>query len=486
MEENSTSLADSRTVVLENDTYSGRFAYGSAGTALLIHALHQVLGPFAILLMRPIVGKQLLYNMRLGQGRVYLMELLFWLYTIGIIPFLYFKGERAVVFSIEIVYGLAVIMLRLLVVTVKYGTFTQKQWDQMLSVAITVQDYKQFQINHWEFLTSDTAYEEIHYAFTRLPVEVKSLQLVFRSEIPELLKLERAVSFVEETAEMLPGAIKVKIPALAAGEYLVERLCRPETRIWAYLARFAGYLYSILPFLVRLQVFGVASVTYFPDEILVSLITIYIGAIIVSNFYRFLSIGIADMCRKLVLVQECLIMSSFCNRQASLPKLDFSFAETAVGIYYLRRSFFDFGRRYMQRVHLYGALMLPVSVMVVLYVVLQALKLLSTGYNVLLIPCFYVAICSDVFLSGMILKAVKINKTFLIQRDLVLEATSRLSQSASSEMAAKRLAWAERKLAQDCSLRPLTILGVAISQSFVNQLAALLVSGVFAMIQLNS
>lgn len=488
MEEDSTRLAETRTIVLENDNYSGNFVYKQAGTAFLVHVLHQIFGPFSLLILRPIVGKEILGNMQLAWRWIYIFELLFWMYTALLVPFLYFKGNRASEFSLEASYALFALLLRMLIVSIKYGSMTQKQWKRITSDTLSSEHRKTLRIDFWKDLKTDTAYEEIRYAFTRLPVDTQSLQLVFKSNLQDVMKLEGAETIsIDEFVDPTGKSVKTRVAALTAGEFLVERLCEPETQRWYRLARLCGYFYAILPFLIRLQTFGLDSFTLSPDELLFSLVSVFFCGLVASNFYKFLAIGVADMHRKLRLVKQCIIMSSWCTRQAMLPKLDFSFPETAIGLYYLRRGFFDFGRRYMQRVHLYAALMLPVSVLIVLFIVLQAIKLLSTGYNLPLLPGFYLALCSDLFLCGMILKAVDINKTFLIQRDLLLEAISRLHQSGTChENSAKRLNWAERKLAQDCSLRPLSILGVAISQAFVNKLAALLLSGVFALVHLNS
>ena len=489
MEDDSANFAETRTIVLENDNYSGNFVYKQAGIAFFVHILHQIFGPFVLPILRLTVGKEMLGNMQLAWRWIYILELLSWVYLTLLFPFLYFKGNRAAEFSLEASYTLFAMLLRMLIVSVKYGSMTQKQWKRIISDTLSSEHRKTLRIEFWKELKTDTALEEIRYAFTRLPVDIQSLQLVFKSNLQDLMKLEGVETItIDESLVVSTGkSIKTRVAALTAGEFLVGRLCEPETQLWYRLAKLCGYLYAILPFLVRLQTFGLESFTLSPDELFFSLIGVFFCGFIVSNFYMFLAIGVADMHRKLRLVKECIIMSSWCTRQAMLPKLDFSFPETAIGLYYLRRSFFDFGRRYMQRVHLYAALMLPVSVLIVLYIVLQAINLLSTGYNLPLLPGFYLALCSDLFLCGMILKAVDINKTFLIQRDLLLEAISRLHQSGTChEHSAKRLNWAERKLAQDCSLRPLSILGVAISQGFVNKLAALLLSGVFALVQLNS
>lgn len=487
MMDDSNPLTETRTIVLENDNYSGKFSYGPAGVAFLVHCVHQVLGPLGLLLLRPAVGKELLGNMQLDWKWSYLIEFAFWVYTTLLGPFLYYKGERMREFAPEVAYGLSILLLRMLIVSIKYGSLTQKQWQRVKSDSLSLADRKNLRIDYWRNLKVDTAYEEIRYAFTRLPVDVHTLQLVFKSEIKAVFKLEGAETLIDESMEQTGNTIKTRVAALTAGEFLVERLCEPETQLWYRLARVSGYLFAFLPFLVRLYTFGLSSLSPSPDEALFSLATVCICALVASNFNKFLAIGVADMRRKLRLVRECIIMSSWCTRQAQLPKLDFSYPETVIGLYYLRRSFFDFGRRYMQRVHLYAAVMLPVSVFIVLYILLQAIKLLSTGYNILLLPGFYLALCSDIFLSGMILQAVDINKTFLIQRDLLLEAIARLHQSGvCHETSSRRLIWAERKLAQDYSLRPLSILGFAISQTFVNQLAALLLTGVFALAQLNS
>jgi len=487
MDDSSSRLNSTRTIVQENDTYSAHFSYRSAAVAFLVHAVHQVFGPLGLLLLRPAVGKELLGNMHLGWKWTYTLEFAFWVYTALLGPFLYYKGERVGVFMPEVVYGLSALFLRVLMVSIKYGSLTKKQWQRVKSDSLSPAHRKTLRIDFWQNLTVDTAYEEIRYAFTRLPVNIQALHLMFKGETQEVLRREGVETILEESIEGIGSTIKMKVAALTAGEFLVERLCEPETQLWYRLARVSGYLFALLPFIVRLQTFGLSSLSLSPDEAFFSLATAGICALVASNFNKFLAIGVADMKRKLRLVQECIVISSWCTRQAQLPKLDFSYPETAVALYYLRRSFFDFGRRYMQRVHLYAALMLPISVLMVFYIVLQAIKLLSTGYNMLLLPGFYHALCSDIFLCGMILQAVDINKTFLIQRDLLLEAIARLHQSGViHEMSARRLTWAERKLAQDCSLRPLTILGVAISQAFVNQLAALLLSGVFALVHLNS
>ena len=472
----------------EEDVYDVDFHYGQFVVAFGIHIGHFVLGPVSIPLLYFLSNPTLCHNMCFRAHWSYSLEFISHVSFLLPVLFYFLVPARIPDFRFAIIATETAVLLRLLMVTLKYGTFSKKWWGKINTQKLTTEGIgKTLLLMAWKNVPEDVATEQLRLSFGRLPLNTSSLHLIFRKPLsPDLLS--RISHFY------LPSFASVDYPEGVQREYceksyfvarlLLDDVLKAEDKTWLRAVMVMSVGYSVTPHIVRMVVVGVDSFQLDVVEFLLTPLSLFLCFFFSSAMLQFILVGILDFHRKKTLMSQCSALISSFDRihlLEKLPKVDRSDPRSVFGWYYMRRSFLDFGKRFYTRVHLYTSVILPVLIAAVVMLVLEMFTVIGTGYNFELVPPLYLTLAFDCIVIQMIFAALELNSTFAVHTDLLLEAVSTVDEQETEAVDA--ILWTVKKLEVDIVLRPVKILGFTIDEGLLNKLVALALSGGFALVR---
>jgi hypothetical protein len=473
----------------ETDAYDVEYHYGQFFTALAIHFLHVAGGPACIPLIWGVFGRKLGNNMGFFRLRFYMFELLCHLILLVVTLLYVFYPTRTDDFRMIVIATLTMVFLRLVIISMKYGTLTRKWWQKLQQAHVPLQDLANtLLLFAWMPIPEDVATSQLKAAFGRLPIHTIDLHFIFKGNLkPEVraklwdLQSKSTDSFIcpiDVNPETYESAFFI-------ARLLLEGVIHQRDKFWKWFTRIAGLGYTLCPHVLRLYLLGPSTYQFDAVEWTITPLSLFFNWYFMYAMLNFIVVGIVDFQRKRWLMSQCSALISDYDRillLESLPKIDLSDVRSIQGWYYTRRAFLDFGRRFSNRIHVYASVILPILLIAVVFIVLQMLGIISRAYNWELVSPLFLSIAFDIVIVRMILEATALNLSFEMHSDLLQEAASRLE--TSQKLALEALQWTVRKLEVDQELRPVTILGFTIDKDLVNKLLALGLSGAFALLKL--
>jgi hypothetical protein len=466
----------------ENSQYQAVYYYSHAIAALIINIGHLFFGPFALPLLYCIYGKNLMHAMLLDLNKFYIIgDFTSWLWFAGTILMMYMHPELNGQLSILYIGTGSVILLRQILVSLKYGYFTKKNWELMCNTKVSYE----FILNHlilraWIRVPQDICEHEITGSIHKLKIKPNYLNLKFK-ELPEFI--DEDLDYVENFD--FPNAV----PLTKIAQYLVKRVTENQDTFELTLINMYGYVYIGSYFALRYYGYGWKGFRLDPVEIIYTVHSLFKGYISSVQFVKFIAAGLYDYNRKKILMAQCTGLISKVDKKLLLfgkkgPELDLDDPMTILSWYYLRRIFIDFGRRYTLRVFLYASLILPVGIIVVFILFLQLVGIVGTSYNYYITPGFLLSIEVFALLMHMSASALSVNNYFEMHKDILLERCGALKGQGDSQEIINYLEYVIKRIEHDQELRPLKIMGILIDNSFILQIGALGLSGLYALISL--
>ena len=473
----------------EFDAYDVEYHYSQFVAALGIHAVHFFGGPLSIPLIWLLFGRTLASNMGFFMFPFYIVEFVSYMIMLLIELLYILYPDRTDDFRFVVIATMTVLLIRLGMVCLKYGNVTKKWWKRLKTEFIPPKELlNKLILAAWLKVPEDVAESELKNAFGRLPLCTSELFLVFKENLGEEVR-EKLWDMRKKGMESFVCPVDVEQERLESAYFIARMLVSgaisQHDTFSKWFSVFAGLGYAICPHVLRLYLFGPSSYQLDAIECIFTPLSFIYNWFFGFALLTFIIVGIVDFQRKRWLMSQCSGLISDYDRilvMENLPRIDLSDVRSIHGWYYTRRAFLDFGRRFSNRIHLYASVIVPILLIAVVFILLQMLGVLSRAYNWELICPLYLSIAFDVVIVRMILEAVKLNESFEIHSDLLLEASSRVR--ASEKGALDALQWTVRKLEVDRELRPVTILGFTINQDLINKLLALGLSGVLALLRL--
>ena len=128
-----------------------------------------ILGPLSLLFMKKIFGKSLCSNMFFEMKIQYFNELLSWSWMmLTMISIWYYIDIISELLCLYVASG-CIILLRTILVSLKYGYFPQSNWNKLKNSSLTNDEInKSMLIKSWLTLDPVVAQEEINISFRRL------------------------------------------------------------------------------------------------------------------------------------------------------------------------------------------------------------------------------------------------------------------------------------------------------------------------------
>ena len=277
---------------------------------------------------------------------------------------------------------------------------------------------------------------------------------------------------------------------LEVAKYLIKQVTETQKTFELKLIDIYGYFYIGSYILLRYYGYGIGGFRYDPVEIVYTLHSFFKGYISSIQFVKFVAAGVYDYKRKRMLLAQCTGLISKVDRKLLFfddkikPLLDMNDKMTILSWYYLRRTFLDFGRKYTLRVFLYASLILPICIFIIIVLFLQVIGIIGVTYNYYIVPGILLSIEIFALLIHMSLSALSLNNYFAIHKDLMLERCSQLKREDDDQEILKACEFVIRRLEHDEIVRPIKIMGVKIDNSFMVQLGALAISGIYALVNL--
>ena len=134
---------------------------------------------------------------------------------------------------------------------------------------------------------------------------------------------------------------------------------------------------------------------------------------------------------------------------------------------------------------MYSSLIFPVCIAVIIVLFLQLFGIVGVSYNFYLIPCFMLTIEVFAIILAMSRSALSLNNTFSIHRDLLLENFINAKHKINNDIdVVRNISFVIERLKHDEIIRPVTIIGITINESFMLKIFIVALSGLFAIIEL--
>ncbi|CAG9320426.1 unnamed protein product [Blepharisma stoltei] len=476
------------------------YIFHHAIIALAIHLIHVAFGPASLPVLWFFFGNNLCTNMGFNWHPFYIFEFVSWFWVLlTVIYFILFPEQFSSTSSL-IISTSTIITLRLLLVSIKYGYYTEKNWKMMRNEKIDIKSLtKYLLIASWLTIPTDLIIEEHLKSYKRLNRFPNSLFLKFESGLP--MKIKERINKNEESEDHCLKFNKKEtncISTIALTEILIElsnnrAISKIEMRI---IDVFAG-LYTFFPIVLSLfsiqfdnsleGIFGVAYAVF----------SMIISFIFTNRFLLYIYVGIVDMKRRKFLMKQCAALISCQELDRSFPKeyrlpsLDFTDLRTIDSWYNMRAACLDFGRTYTHRTFVYSSLVLPLCIFIILGIILQFFG--AVNFSVIISKA---ALASIIFLSFISLSEIlyiiivgsQVNDSFDLHKDLIVTLSNdilhlRENTDAKNSILYQALMSVYYKLEQDDRVRPVRIMGFKANSGFMLNLGALFWSGVLSLVQ---
>ena len=478
-----------RRVSKENDKYFVTYYYSQAISGLIINLVHLFLGPLSIPILTWFYGKNLMHAMVFDINIIYILgDFTSWLWVFLTLLFDYFNPDiRSQMAVIYIATG-SVVVLRQIMVSLKYGFYSKKKWEMMKNTKVSLEFILQNLILQvWVTVPADIAQKEIMTSFRKqkLNPNIMMVKFAYMPEYSPSNKEEAEESY--DTYSVVDNEVSI----LQLAKYLVNKVTKTQKVSELNIIYLFGVFYVLSFVILRYYAFGMAGFRADPFEIIYTFLSAYKAYIASSQFVMFIAAGLYDFKRKRMLMAQCTGVISRVDHKyllfkgTDMPEMDLTDPATILNWYHLRRTFLDFGRRYTLRVFLYASLVFPVCVSVVVMLLLQLSGIIGVKYNYYLVPCLMLTLEVFLLLIYMSYAALSLNKTFAVHRDLLLENFIKAKDKQKINLEAiSNLAFVMERLKHDEIVRPVTILGLAITEDLIVKLLIVIMSGLFAVIQL--
>ena len=123
---------------MENDKYSVNYYFTQAIAGTIINFTHLFFGPLSLIPLRFIYGKNLLHAMVFDLNLLYILgDFTSWLWVWFTVMFAYFNQNDNNQMAIIYFSTGGIIIMRQLLVSIKYGFYTKKQWELMKTTRVT-------------------------------------------------------------------------------------------------------------------------------------------------------------------------------------------------------------------------------------------------------------------------------------------------------------------------------------------------------------
>lgn len=468
----------------ENDQYLVTYYYSQAFHALIINIGHLFFGPFILPLLFLIYGRPLMHSMLFQWRLIYFLgDFTNWLWFAGTAVMIYVHPELNEQLAVMYIGTGSVIFLRQVLVSLKYGFYTKKMWHLISTVKVEDEIiFNNLILRAWVKVPVEVAEHEMTSSIKKLKIPLKKLNLKF-NQLPE-------VCIRVQVSEEIAVDTENRISLLKVALFIIKQVTETQKTFELNIIEICGYLYIGSYIALRYYSYGVNGFRYDPVEIIYTLKSLFKGYISSTQFVKFIAAGLYDFKRKRLLMAQCTSLICTTDRKYSVLQnsnkhmLDTSDAETMLSWYCLRRSFLDFGRRYTLRVFLYASLLLPICIAIIVILFLQILGLVGVSYNYYIVPGIFLSVEVFILMIQMSLSALSLNNYYSIHKDIILEKSSFYRNYSENEDVIKCLDYLTQRLSHDQAIRPIKIMGVTINNSFLIQLGALAISGLYAIINL--
>ena len=472
----------------ENDKYFVTYYYSQAIAGTVINLVHLFFGPLSIPILQWFYGRNLMHAMVFDINLSYLNgDFTSWLWIFLTIIFDYYNpGVRDQMSVIYLATG-SVILLRQVILSLKYGYYSKKEWEKMKTTYVSEEFIRNTMLLHvWVTVPADIAQRELAASFRKQKIDSESMMLKF-SYLPQCC----VNRLTEEQSLQEISVVDNQISISHLAKYLVHKVTKAQKKSELNLVYVFGMLYVLSFVILRYYAFGLSGFRADPFEIIYTIFSGIKAYKTSSKFAMFIAAGVYDFKRKWTLMAQITAIISKVDHKyllfkgKDIPELDLTDPAIILNWYHLRRTFLDFGRRYTLRVFLYASLVFPVCFFVVVMLLLQFTGIVGVNYNYYLVPCLMLTLEVFLLLMYMSCAALTLNKTFAVHRDLMLEAFVKAKDRKKINFETlSNLAFVIERLKHDEIVRPVTILGIAITDDLVVKLLIVIMSGLFAVIEL--
>ena len=321
----------------------------------------------------------------------------------------------------------------------------------------------------------------------RLKLDPKNVYFQFNSLSVECIDDDVDVCTLEDHNDFL----NKRISMFKLATYLIRKVTKTQKTYELKTIQFLGLFYVLSFIMLRYYGFGIQSIKADPLEIIYIAFSAFKAYSASTQFVMFISAGLYDYKRKKMLMAQCTGLISRVDHKYMLfkdnerPELNLKDPLTILSWYYLRRSFLDFGKRYTLRIFMYSSLIFPVCIAVIIVLFLQLFGIVGVSYNFYLIPCFMLTIEVFAIILAMSRSALSLNNTFSIHRDLLLENFINAKHKINNDIdVVRNISFVIERLKHDEIIRPVTIIGITINESFMLKIFIVALSGLFAIIEL--
>lgn len=479
----------------ENEVYEVKYYLKYMAVALSIHGTHLIFGPLALPLLHLIYNHNLLHNMLFKWSKIYfLLEFPGWVYVVTTAVALSIDLSKIeVLYSSMITYGI-IIILRNILVSVKYGYYTQRQWETLKERRFTEEEINgSLLLRSWIKVPDKVAERELSISFKRMHIKPERMRLKFK----ELS--EKTIATLGDYMTELPDLSDSTIPIDSISRYLINQITEAVKTPEIKLISACAALYTLIPFILLFYRYNkeMTEISWMGWMYMIMLMpNTYLYC---RGFLLFILVGVYDFSRKKLLLAQCTALISrvdnvYLKMNDEYPRLDMSDANTVLSWYCMRSAFLDFGKRFTLRVFLYSSLALPVCLIVIIVIIAMTFGIVGTSFNFLYIPGVFLVVIVLIVICYMVAAAIALNKYFAIHRDILLTIITELSGKEKNEKSSKTQKSSKdsistiwiiyEKLVQSEKLHPVSIMGITANSSLYAKLGTVAISGVAALTRL--
>ncbi|CAG9320793.1 unnamed protein product [Blepharisma stoltei] len=487
----------------EYDTYQIEFRLSQAIKANIIHFTHLFLGPFSLPILYLLFGRYLMRNMMFKLHIMYFTgELPQFIWLIFSIAFVSEQPERLHDYGAFISATLGVVALKTMLISSKYGYFTQKHWKELGArdmPSLGIRSHLLLWV--WLIIPARVAEREIINSYRRFNMNPALLFIVLKRPLPDEC-YSIINSFMPPDPNYIPLATgECRMSNLSISRLLFARIRKNASLTPMILVVLCAGLYGLIPHLIM---FGQKHLTYFEGGWLTYffLVTSTLLCWFVSfAFISYIYVGIYDFNRKRLLMKECTSLISegyeeslnLLSQDKSNPaKLDFTDHFSIISWYYLRRSFMDFGKGFTLRIHLYTSLVTPLCGILIVLLALQSLNLIDlVQYLLIFTPEIALTFMVLFVITYMALTGVLLNNHFATHRDILWEKISKIRKKIYEKKGKENLLdsigsieFVVNMLYQDEALRPVTVMGVTVNSGVILKVLSLIFTGAIAVLKI--
>jgi hypothetical protein len=494
--ENQPEIAQSESLE-EETSHIVKFHTNQCIAGLIIHASFYILSPLSMIFIRFIYGKYLPHNMGFGCNIFLMHEVIIWIWIyFSVFAYYHLEDRISDFYGLFICAGI-IVFLRNVMVAIKYANYTKEDWDEMKTRYLNLQEIvKKLLLASWVNIPTHLLDAEIAAAFKRRRIDENKMCVSFYGPAPTYFKPKKTDHETNPDQSCLIHANNTCASIGTVARYFAGKVNEKigQTRMTKLMFRIS-ILYVVTPYIVKVVVHGPESYQADPFEIVFYILSFPTALFCCYTFLSFLGVGAIDFKRRKFLLEICsaMIYSEYDDRfNIDRAKLDMREAGTVESWYILRTSFLDFGRRYTQRIFLYASLILPVSLVVIVIILLQMVRVVDTTYNIYFISPIMLTMILACIITYIILCGAHLNNMFYIHKDILLhlleDLPSTLSNSkqavADWKLAKKSIKRKMQMLDHDLVLRPVKIMSFTLNSNLFSKLIALVLSGLLGILQL--